>query len=90
MTGRVMFDSCVQGYHIYKEFRNPTIGDTLTAKPYFWNPHDPYVVVVPTADVTVVGHLPWRSYAHFSSSFPNLVLFLRPYTPGNALVFQLA
>ena len=58
MTGRVTFDSCVQGYHVYKEFWNPTIGNTLTAKPEFGNPHDPYVVAVVTADDTLVGHLP--------------------------------
>ena len=46
MTGRVTFDSYVRGYHVYKEFWNPTTGNTLTAKPEFGNPHDPYTVAV--------------------------------------------
>ena len=58
MTGRVTFDSCIRGYHIYEEFWNPATGDTLTAKPEFGNPHDPYAVAVVTSDDTVVGHLP--------------------------------
>lgn len=52
------FDSCVRGYHVYKEIWNYAIGDTLTAKPEFGNVHDPYAVAVVTSDDVVVGHLP--------------------------------
>ena len=58
MAGTATFDSCVRGYHVYKDIWNHAIGDTLTAKPEFGNVHDPYAVAVVTPDDVVVGHLP--------------------------------
>ena len=58
MSGSVTFDSCVRGYHVYKDLWNPCIGDTLLAKPEFGNLHDPYAVAVVTSNDTIVGHLP--------------------------------
>ena len=58
MARRVTLDSCVRGYHVFKDIWNPAIGDTLLAKPEFGNSHDPYAVAVVTSDDIVVGHLP--------------------------------
>ena len=49
---------CVRGYHVYKSFWNPSIGETLLTKCEFGNSHDPYAVVVVTSDNIIVGHLP--------------------------------
>lgn len=61
MAERLSFDSCVRGYHVYKDIWQPTIGDSLTTEPEFRNIHDPYAVAVVNSTAsgdTVVGHLP--------------------------------
>ena len=55
MTSTFSFESCVRGYHVCKDIWIPVIGETLTTKPKFGNPHDPYAVAVVTSDDTVVG-----------------------------------
>ena len=45
--------SCVQGYYVYKDIRDPGVGETLNCKSEVRNPKDPYAVSVSTT----VGHV---------------------------------
>ena len=67
---REMFsvDSCVCGYHVYKNIWPATIGETLRCQPEPGNIHDPYCVAVVTANNTTVGHVP-RSISAVCRSF---------------------
>lgn len=59
MSSRYTLNSCIRGYHVYKDIWNPSIGETLLGKPEFGNIHDPYAVAVVSSTVdTIVGHLP--------------------------------
>ena len=72
MTGRVTFDSCIWRYHVFKDFWNPTIGDTLTTKPEFGNSHDSYAVVVVTSDDTIVSRMwaiKWGKWIRFANIY---------------------
>ena len=52
-------ESCVRGYHIYKELWEATIGENLECQRERDNPSDTYAVAVKKGG-TVVGHLPRR------------------------------
>ena len=51
-------DSCIRGYHVYKEVWNATFGEILICQTEFGNFHDPYAVAVLTSNDTIVGHVP--------------------------------
>ena len=55
MTGRVTFNSCVQGYPDYNKLWNPTIWDSLTEKPEFGNPYNPYAGYAVAVVIAIVG-----------------------------------
>ena len=50
-------ESCVRGHHIYKEIRNPCLGEVLQCERDPHNVVDRYSVAVKKGGV-VVGHLP--------------------------------
>ena len=49
-------DSCIRGFHIYKEIWNPT-EELLTCRREPGNVHDPYAVAMMNGE-DVVGHVP--------------------------------
>ena len=55
---RFTIDSCIRGYHVYKDIWNPVLGEVLTCRADIGNVHDPYAVVTLTAANTTVGHVP--------------------------------
>ena len=50
-------ESCIRGYHVYKEIWNPTVGEHLICERESLNPSDRYAVAVVKDDV-IIGHLP--------------------------------
>ena len=59
----VPFESCIRGYHVYKNIWNPTVNEVLSCARDTTNEHDPFAVMVtktvaPPAGTSVVGHLP--------------------------------
>ena len=72
--GVLQFDSCVRGYHVYKDGWSPVRDETLACQRETGNAHDPFAVKVVKSG-SIVGHLPkkdqfnvlfvfkaWRSY----------------------------
>ena len=57
-TTNVSIESCVRGFHIYKEMWNPVIGEMLACQPQFGNIHDPYAVAMVPSNSSIVGHVP--------------------------------
>jgi len=55
---RFSIDSAVRGFHVYKDIRNPEIGEVLICKQEFKNLHDPYAVSAVHEDNIMVGHVP--------------------------------
>ncbi len=51
-------DSCIRGYHIYKEIWTPEIEENLVCTREPRNAVDRYAVAVVKANGTIVGHLP--------------------------------
>ena len=55
-------DSCIRGYHVFKEIWNFTLGQELVCEPEFGNIHDAYAAAVryraSTGDLETVGHVP--------------------------------
>jgi hypothetical protein len=47
------YDSCIRGFHVYKDVWNPVVGETLNAN----NPGDKYAVSV-MKDGSIVRHVP--------------------------------
>ena len=52
-----ILDSYVRGYHVYKDLRNVTPGDTLTCTRERGNRNDMFIVAV-QSDGNIVGHVP--------------------------------
>lgn len=50
-------DSCMRGFHIYKEVWEPT-EELLTCSREPSNVHDPYAVSMKTRENVIVGHVP--------------------------------
>ena len=50
-------ESCVRGYHIYKDIWNAVFGEELQCQREIGNSSDLYAVAV-VKDSTIVGHLP--------------------------------
>ena len=53
----VEFDSCIRGYHVYKDVWTPTIDEVLPCRRETTNEYDPFAVMVEKSEA-VVGHLP--------------------------------
>ena len=51
-----ILDSCVHGYHVYKDLWNVTPGETLTCIKEWGNRNDVFAVAVQTDD-NIVGHI---------------------------------
>ena len=51
-----VLDSCVRGYHMYKDLWNATPGKTLTCIREWGNRND--VFTVAARDGNIVGHIP--------------------------------
>lgn len=59
MEEEFVVNSCVRGYHIYKDSWNASIGQFLQCCPENGNVHDPYcVAVVLLSSGQTVGHVP--------------------------------
>ena len=54
-----ILDSCVHGYHVYKDLWNATPGETLTCISEWGNRNDVFAVAV-QSDGNIVGHVPWH------------------------------
>ena len=52
------FDSCIHGYHVYKDIWTASPGEILACQNEFGNILDPYAVAVVTSSNTTVGHVP--------------------------------
>ena len=52
-----ILDSCVRGYHVYKDLWNATPGETLTCIRERGNRNDVFAVAV-QSDGNIVGHVP--------------------------------
>ena len=50
-------ESCVRGYHVYKDLWEAVVGEELECQRERSNPSDAYAVVVKKGE-TIVGHLP--------------------------------
>ena len=51
-------ESCVRGFHVYKDVWNPSLQETLSCSREPGNVHDPYAVAVKTGPSVIVGHVP--------------------------------
>ena len=54
-----VFDSCIRGHHISKDFWMPLINEELACAQESGNPHDPYAVAIKKGSA-VVGHVPGK------------------------------
>ena len=64
-------ESCIRGYHIYKDIWTSTVGEHLDCIREIDNPEDPYTVAVVKAfENTTIGQLPRKISAAYT-------LFLR-------------
>ncbi len=59
-TEVLRIESCVRGFHVYKETWSPNIGELLVYTRESGNVIDRYAVAVKKSDGTVVGHSPKR------------------------------
>ncbi len=60
---QLVYDSCIRGYHVFKEIWIPTLGHELLCEPEFRNIRDAYAVAVQSqaslrGDMETVGHVP--------------------------------
>ena len=53
-------DTCVRGFHVYKDVWRPVIGEELRCQREEDNPRDPYAVAVTSAVIS--GHVVPPSY----------------------------
>ena len=58
MEQRFSIESCVRGFHIYKDVWNPLLQEILSYSREPGNVHDPYAVAVKTGSSVIVGHVP--------------------------------
>ena len=56
-THEFEYESCICGYHIYKDIWSSTVGEHLTCERETLNSTDRYTVAVLKDDV-IIGHLP--------------------------------
>ena len=57
-----VFDSCIRGHHVSKDFWMPVINEELVCVQESENPHDPYTVAIKKRSL-VVGHVARKSSA---------------------------
>jgi len=50
-------DSCVRGFHVYKDIWTPDTGEVLSCEREDGNPMDPYAVAIQRGS-EVIGHVP--------------------------------
>ena len=50
-------DSCIRGFHIYKDIWSPEVGEVISCERELGNREDPFAVAV-KKNSTIVGHLP--------------------------------
>ena len=55
MFDQLVFDSCIRGHHVLKDFWMPVINEELVCAQESGNPHDPYAVAIKKGSL-VVGH----------------------------------
>ncbi len=58
MSFSYTMDSCIRGYHVYKDVWTAPLGEVLTCQNEFGNVVDPYDVAIITSYNTTVGHVP--------------------------------
>ena len=60
MAERLVVESCIRGYHVYKQTWTPNYSnpEVLTCIREPGNVVDPYAVVVIDSERTIVGHIP--------------------------------
>ena len=56
MVATFTLDSCIRGYHVYKDIWDPVTGESLHCERKDRNPQDPYEVRLKLCDATV-GHV---------------------------------
>ena len=59
VMNRYTIESCVCGYHVYKDIWEARVGEELSCEREIGNSMDPFAVVVVKNDVTI-GHIPRR------------------------------
>ena len=52
-----VFNSCIRGHHVSKDFWTPVINEELVCAQESGNSHDPYAVAIKKGSL-VVGHVP--------------------------------
>ena len=52
-------DSCVRGFHVYKDIWMPITGEVFSCEREDRNPMDPYAVAIKRGS-KVIGHVPWK------------------------------
>ena len=57
MDAELTVDSCIRGYHVFKNVWTPTVGEQLTCQREIGNNKDRYAVVI-LRNRTTVGHVP--------------------------------
>ena len=78
-------DTCVRGFHVYKDVWRPVIGEELRCQREEDNPRDPYAVTVTKSctgvvGVEVVGHVPRYPPQGSGNFWPRGTSFLRKYS----------
>lgn len=58
MTEYKVLNSCIRGYHIYKDMWIPVLGEALICELEFGNIHDPYAVALTKSSTGTAGHIP--------------------------------
>lgn len=64
---RFSIESCLRGYHVYKDIRVASVGEELPCQCENGNPADPFAVAVVKSGVNV-GHVPRRISSVFQYS----------------------
>jgi hypothetical protein len=70
------YDSCIRGFHVYKDVWNPVVGETLNAEreKKLDNPADKYAVSV-MKDGNIVGHVPRKNSGFLSEALGNIPMY---------------
>jgi hypothetical protein len=61
------YDSCIRGFHVYKDVWNPVVGEIWNAEREKNNPADKYAVSV-MKDGNIVGHVPRKNSGFLSEA----------------------
>ena len=69
-------NSCIRGYHIYKDVWMPSVRETVNCEHEGWNPEDPYVVALQKHGTITVGHVPCTIFAAYSPTIAHSLAFI--------------